>query len=358
MVQSIIAVTVVLGGLIFFHELGHFIVARLFGVGVTTFSLGFGPRLFGVRRNNTDYKVSAIPLGGYVHMVGEQPGQDLPEGFTREESFTARPAWQRMLIVGAGPFFNFFLAILIYWGIFWSQGQLVLVPEVGRILDDSPAMEAGLREGDVIRAVDGRSIDTWEDLLQVIASAEGRELDLAISRDGREMVVELTPRLLTRTNIFGEETRVPMIGVAASGQTRAVPLGGGSAFVAAAEQTWNVLVLTVEGVIKMIERVIPVETIGGPIMIAQMVSQQAEQGLVNVLALAALISINLGFLNLLPIPVLDGGHILFFAIETVTGKPLSERWQAITIRIGLALLLGLMLLAIYNDVTRIFRDAS
>lgn len=358
MIQSIIAVAVVLGGLIFFHELGHFIVARLFGVGVTTFSLGFGPRLFGVRHNHTDYKVSAIPLGGYVHMVGEQPGQELPEGFSRKDSFNARPAWQRMLIVAAGPFFNFFLAILIYWGIFWSQGQLVLVPEVGRILADSPAMEAGLREGDVIRSVDGSAIDNWEDLLQVVAQAEGRELALTIERDGQTRTVTLTPRLLTRTNIFGEESRVPMIGVAASGKTRAVPLGGGSAFTAAVEQTWNVLALTVEGVIKMIERVIPVETIGGPIMIAQMVSQQAEEGLVNVLALAALISINLGFLNLLPIPVLDGGHILFFAIETVTGKPLSERWQAITIRIGLALLLGLMLLAIYNDVTRIFKDAS
>ena len=358
MIQSIIAVAVVLGGLIFFHELGHFLMARLFGVGVTTFSLGFGPRLFGVRRNHTDYKVSAIPLGGYVHMVGEQPGQDLPEGFSREDSFTSRPAWQRMIIVAAGPFFNFFLAILIYWGIFWSQGQLILVPEVGRILADSPAMEAGLREGDLIRSVDGQAIDNWEELLKIVSEAEGRELSLTIERDGQDQAVTLTPRLLTRTNIFGEESRVPMIGVAASGKTSAVPLGGGSALAAAVAQTWNVLALTVEGVIKMIERAIPVETIGGPIMIAQMVSQQAEHGLVNVLALAALISINLGFLNLLPIPVLDGGHILFFAIETITGKPLSERWQAITIRIGLALLLGLMLLAIYNDVTRIFRDAS
>jgi len=358
MFESIIAVTIVLGGLIFFHELGHFAVAKLFGVGVTTFSLGFGPRLFGVRHNNTDYKVSAIPLGGYVNMVGEQPGVDLPSGFTREHSFTARPAWQRMLIVAAGPFFNFFLAILIYWGIFWSQGLLVLVPEVGSVLDNSPAMEAGLLQGDVIQSVNGRPIETWEELLQIVGQAEGRELTLGIGRDGQATQVRLTPRMLTRTTIFGEETRVPMIGVAASGKTESVPVGGGSAFTAALDQTWNVLVLTVQGVIKMIERVIPVETIGGPIMIAQLVSQQAQEGLVNVLALTALISINLGFLNLLPIPVLDGGHILFFAIESVTGRPLSERWQSITIRIGLALILALMLLAIYNDVARIFRDAS
>ena len=354
MISSILAVALVLGGLIFFHELGHFVVARLFKVGVTTFSLGFGPKLAGIKRGQTLYKLSALPLGGYVQMVGQSSDEDMPEGFTEADSFSSRPAWQRMLIVAAGPMFNFLLAVLIYWGIFWAQGQTAMLPVVGNILENSPALSAGLEVGDRIVAIDGHDIQYWGDLVQSIEKSGGKTMDVTITRGETRRELAITPKVMTRRTIFGEEKQVPMLGIGADQRAVVhIPMGPVEALGAGAKQTWNVLMLTVQGIIKMIERVVPVKEIGGPIMIAQLVSQQAQEGLVNVLLMAALISVNLGFLNLLPIPVLDGGHILFFAIEAVTGKPLSERWQAITIRIGLALLLSLMLLAIYNDIIRI-----
>jgi regulator of sigma E protease len=356
MILSALAIALVLGGLIFFHELGHFIVARAFGVGVTTFSLGFGPTLFGIQRGRTMYKVSAVPLGGYVDMVGEQPGQALPEGFGREDSFNSRGPLQRMAIVAAGPGFNLLLAVILYYAIFLSQGQPAFLPVVGGVLDDSPAMTAGIETGDRVLAIDGEAVEYWEDMVGRIVGSDGRSLELTVLRQDEELKLNLTPEIKVRKNIFGEEISVPMIGISSAGELVYIPLDGGSALSAALNQTWTAMTLTVQAIVKLVERVIPAETIGGPIMIAQLVSQQAHEGLINVLSLAAFISINLGMLNLMPIPVLDGGHLLFFAIEAITGRPLSERWQAITIRIGLSLLLALMAFAIYNDLARIARD--
>lgn len=352
MIQSIAAIVLVLGGLIFFHELGHFIIARLFRVGVTIFSLGFGPALLNYKVGRTDYRLSAVPLGGYVNMVGEQPDQELPEGFGEADSFTHRPAWQRMCIVAAGPVFNFVLAFLLYWVIFWGWGQLVALPVVGGVVEGSPAQAAGIEPGDRITAIDGQAVKYWDELVQAIGASGGKALTLRIQRQGAELEKTLTPKVAERETIFGEKKPVPMIGIRNSGDTETIPMGSGDALVAAGQQTWAVVSLTVQGIIKMLERVVPMESIGGPIMIAQLVSEQAHKGLVNVLSLAALISINLGLLNLLPIPVLDGGHILFFGIEVLTGRPLSERWQAVAIKVGLTLLLALMVLATYNDILR------
>lgn len=352
--QSILAVVIVLGLLIAFHELGHFLVARMLGIGVKVFSIGFPPKLISFKKGQTQYRLSLLPLGGYVQLVGENREDDLPEGFTRDQSFMLRPAWHRMLVVAAGPVFNFILAMLIYWGVFWSQGMLEVLPIVGEVRDDSPAMEAGLQQGDHVVAINGQEIDYWRQLASIIGQSEGQTLSLTVDRDGAIRSINVSPKLSVHKNIFGEEIKTPLIGITASGQTKTIPLGGASAAWEAVVQTWHIIKLTGQSFMKIIERVIPLETVGGPILIVQMVSEQANQGLANLLALTALISINLGLINLLPIPVLDGGHILFFGVESVTGRPVPERIQELTTKIGLALLIMLMLLATYNDLQRHF----
>lgn len=350
---SAITVIIVLGGIIFFHELGHFLFAKLFNVGVKAFSLGFGPKLFGVKKGQTEYKLSLIPLGGYVSMVGEQPGEEVPEGFTPDQNFETKPAWQRMCIVAAGPIFNFLLAFLIFWFLMASYGHPKLLPVVGGVQPDSPALSAGLLQGDRIVSIDGAPVEYWEDFAEVIRNSGGGRVHLGVDRNGTVMELDVTPAMHTGKNIFGETISRPLIGIMSSTETEMVHYGLGNAFVQAGEQTWHMVDLTVQGLVKLVERIIPLDTIGGPIMIAQMVSQQAERGLAEVLALAALISINLGLINLLPIPVLDGGHILFFAIETVIRRPISEKIRGIALRAGISLLLLLMALAIYNDVQRL-----
>lgn len=355
---SVLAIALVLGALIFFHELGHFLVARAMGIGVKTFSLGFGPRLAGFQWGLTEYKLSAVPLGGYVQLVGESGPEDLPEGFTERHSFALRPALQRMAVVAAGPMFNFILAWLIYWGLFFSSGMYELLPEIGGVRESGPAYEAGVRAGDTVAAIDGRAVETWDDVADFIAEAGERELTMEVLRGGERLRFTLRPEMSTRDNLFGEAIATPLIGIQASGATREAPLGFFAAARVALEQTATIISLTAQGIVKLVQRVVPLETVGGPIMIGQIIHSQAQEGLANVLALTAVISVNLGLLNLLPIPVLDGGHILFFGIEALRGRPVSERVQIVTTKIGLALLLALMILAFYNDILRIITGSG
>ncbi|GAB6060444.1 RIP metalloprotease RseP [Desulfonatronum parangueonense] len=353
--QSVIAIVLVLGVLIFFHELGHFIVARLFKIGVPVFSLGFGPKLFSFVSGGTEYRLSAIPLGGYVKLAGESSQEDLPSEVPPESSFSLRPPWQRILVVGAGPFFNFFLAVFIYWGLFWYHGQQELLPVVGQVQENSAAEAADIQAGDRIVAINGQEIQYWRHLSEQIQESEGQAMHLTILRN--EQVVQLTaePQVATRQNIFGEDIRVAMLGITAAGETQSIALGPGTALIAGAEQTWEIVNLTVQGIIKLIGRIIPADNIGGPILIAQLVSEQAAEGMTNLLALTALISINLGLLNLLPVPVLDGGHILFYVIEMIKGKPLNARAQELAYKFGIAFLIALMTFAVFNDITRFFQ---
>jgi regulator of sigma E protease len=355
MIQSVLSVVLVLGGLIFFHELGHFLVARFLGMGVKTFSLGFGPKLWSLTRNRVEYRLSAVPLGGYVNLVGESPDAELPEGFTEAESFSLRAPWQRILVVAAGPVANFVLAFLIYFALFLAQGRTEVLPVVGELTDPGPAKSAGMLPGDEVAAVDGAAVHTWTDLVAVVSASEGKTLTFTVRRGDGKLDIPVTPQVRTRKNLFGEEIRVPMIGVVAAGKTVTVDLGGGSAAVEAARQTWAVVSLTVQGIVKLIERVIPADTVGGPIMIARMVSEQAKAGLTAILSLAALLSVNLGLMNLLPVPVLDGGHIVFFSLEAITRRPPSDRVRAGATRVGLAFILLLMGLATYNDLTGLFK---
>jgi regulator of sigma E protease len=352
MIQSIVAVVLVLGGLIFFHELGHFLAARAFGMGVVTFSLGFGPKLAGFRRGVTNYVLSAIPLGGYVQLVAQDPDDTPPEGFGQETYFRLRPAWQRIIVVAAGPLFNLVLAWLLFWCLLVTEGRFEMLPEVGQVQKDSPAELAGVRAGDRVVGVNGQAVSSWDELASAIRSGGGKAVVLIVERDGATEGISVTPAMRTVKNIFGEEEQAPLVGIVASGKTRSVPLGAGSAVGEAVRQTWSVVSVTFTGLIKLIERVVPLDSLGGPIMIAQMVSKQASEGLGNVLALAALISVNLGILNLLPIPVLDGGHLLFYSLEIVMRRPVSPRLRQLSTRLGLALLLGLMILATVNDIRR------
>ncbi len=355
MVLNIVSVVVVLGVLIFFHELGHFLVARFLGIGVQTFSLGFGPAVLARRFGLTEYRLSLVPLGGYVQMVGEKPDERPEPPFTDEHNFSLRSPWQRISVIAAGPIFNFILAWFIYWGLFWAHGQVEILPHIGAVQADSPAQAAGLQAGDIVTALNGEEVVNWEQMAQTIQGHGGQPLHMVIRRGDTLLELTLTPRLQERKNIFGETVSTPLIGITSAGDHITVDLGPIRAAREGAIQTWQILALTVQGLIKLIERVVPLDTVGGPIMIAQMVSDQAQAGVSNLLLLTALISINLGLLNLLPIPVLDGGHIFFLLIEGLTGKTLDEKWQRFSLQLGISFLVALTALAVINDVMRLAR---
>ncbi|MFW5836531.1 MAG: RIP metalloprotease RseP [Desulfovibrionaceae bacterium] len=358
---SFIAIVLVLGGLIFFHELGHFLVARGLGVGVRTFSLGFGPKLLAFRGKRTEYRLSAIPLGGYVNLVGEQfpdEGGELDPEFSEREHFMLRPPWQRMLVVAAGPLFNFLLAWLLFWILLGAQGKMILPPVVGDLQPDGPAAEAGLAPGDHILTVGGQPVESWKDMAETIQQHGALPLSLTLKRDGQTLRKTLRPEIQEDVNVFGETVQRTRIGViAAMDRTSRVPVDWLPAFAEAGKETWRMTVFLVEGVIKIIERIVPLEKIGGPITIAQMVSSQAKKGIYDLLFITAIISINLGLINLLPIPVLDGGHLIFFAMEIVLRRPVNERVRRLATQVGLLAILALMGLAIYNDLARNFADA-
>lgn len=361
MLTTIIAVIVVLGGLIFFHELGHFCVARIFGIGVSTFSLGFGPKILKHKWGKTEYALSLIPLGGYVALVGESDPADLPPGFTMHESFASRPAWQRLLIIAAGPVANIILACILCWALAYGWGTPVLQPVVGAVVADGPAARAGLAPGDRIDAVDGKIVKSWDEMSELVGQSEGRPIRLEVTRklaaeDKSEILhMTLTAEKSVRKTIFGEDETAWLIGVRAANAVITEPETFWNAAVAGVQQTWNMVSLTWRSFVKLAQRVVPLDQVGGPIMIAQMVGEQAHQGLAGLLALTALISVNLGILNLLPIPVLDGGQIVFCIYEMLFRHPLPIKAQEYATKVGLALLIGLMVLATFNDVWRLIK---
>ncbi len=351
MLTSTLAIVLALGGLIFFHELGHFSVARFFRMGVKAFSLGFGPKIFGFTSGKTDYKLSLIPLGGYVALAGET-GEEEEEDFGEDELFSNRPAYQRMCVIAAGPIFNFLLAFLIYWFLAMAQGQGVILPTVGGVMSGTPAAEAGFKPADHILSIDGQPIESWSAMVTTIREKGESKLTFQIDREGKELTLEVTPIVKTIKNLFGEEVTVPMVGISQGGKIEYQPVEGIGIMVSL-QHTWNMSKVVVKGFVSIIERLIPVESIGGPIMLAQMVHTSAQSGIFDLLAMVAVISINLAIINLLPIPVLDGGHILFLGLEMIFRRPLSDKWKAISMRLGVMLLLMLMALAIFNDVRRL-----
>ena len=353
MTTNIFSFIIVLSVLILVHELGHFLVARLFGVGVLKFSLGFGPRIAGKTIGITDYRLSAIPLGGYVKMVGDEPDAEiLPEDIPL--SFNHKSLYKRFLIVAAGPFSNLLLAVVIFFGLFLITGIPVINPVIGKIDSGSPAAQAGIQINDRVTAISGRAIDSWESMAGMIASSQGRDLTFTLLRQGQSLDVVVTPQPKPTKNIFGEPIDRYVIGVMSSGDVHTRKLSFVEAFSESLTQTYKITELTALSVIKLFQGTVSTKTLGGPIMIAEMAGQQAKEGITSLIFFIALLSINLGILNFLPIPVLDGGHLFFFLIEAVIRRPISVRIRELAQQVGIAALALLMILVFYNDITRIF----
>jgi regulator of sigma E protease len=350
---SIFSLIIVLGVLIFFHELGHFLVARLLGVGVERFSLGFGPKLVGKKIGITEYQISAIPLGGYVKMVGESPDSELDPSEI-PISFTHKHVLKRILIVAAGPFFNILLALIIFFGIFQISGLLILKPGIGSVNEGSPAFMAGLKKDDLVVSIDGVDISSWEDMANAIMASKGKTLSISVRRGDTVLTKNVTPEVKKFKNIFNEDVDRYVIGITASGEIFKKDLNFFQAFSESINQTYQITALTIKGVVKLFQGTVSPKTLGGPIMIAQMAGQQAKEGVVNLIFFIALISINLAILNFLPIPVLDGGHLLFFFIEAIKGSPVSVKVREISQQAGIFVLILLMIYVFYNDIARVF----
>jgi len=350
-ITTIIATIIVLGVLIFVHEVGHFLAAKKSKVGVLTFSLGFGPKLFGKKIGETQYQVSLVPLGGYVKMVGEEPGEKIPPELLAK-SFSAQPVGKRLGIVFAGPFFNFLFAIVAFAAAF-MVGMPTLLPEVGEVTPDYPAHQAGLAKGDRILEADGIPVKRWEDLAKIIHDSGGRSLSLKVERDKKMFQVSVTPQVSIQKDIFGEEVRVGLIGIKPEGSVFIERFDPLTATYRACVQSWRITELTAVSIVKIFEGKISAKTIGGPILIAQLAGQQAKAGILSLVIFMAVISINLVILNVLPIPVLDGWHILIFLIEGVTRKPVSLKLRERAQQVGIFIIILIMLLVFYNDLSRI-----
>jgi regulator of sigma E protease len=350
---TVLATLVVLGVLIFVHELGHFLTAKLLGVQVEIFSLGFPPKLVSKQVGETDYRISVVPLGGYIKLLGENPNDEVPSELI-PRSFQHRPLWQRALIVTAGPAFNFLFAFLALFAVFAVSGLPYVPTDVGRIIEGSPAQRAGLKTGDVIVAVDSTPVKRWEELSRQIRQHGGQTLLLAVKRGDQNLDIKVTPEKRESENLFGQKVLAYQIGVASSERLVSEELGPFQALEEGLSYSLRIAALTLQSIYKLITREISVDTLGGPIMIAQVAGKQAEMGLSYLINFMAVLSVNLTLLNLLPIPVLDGGHLVFLFLEAVRGKPLALKHREMAQAVGMMLILTLMVFVFYHDIMRLF----
>jgi regulator of sigma E protease len=350
-VITLISFIILLSVLIFVHELGHFLAARIASVGVLKFSLGFGPKIIGKKIGETEYVLSLIPLGGFVKLLGESGNEELsPEDEKR--SFFKQARWKRMLIILAGPVFNFFLALLIFVIVF-IYGLPNLTAVVGEVQKESAAFEAGMMNGDKIMAIDGHKIVFWEEIKPIIAESKGKEIKIIVERGAEKKSLLIKARLSKSKNIFGEDVPAYLIGISPAGNIIIERKNPWDAIIASASKTGEISKLTIISVVKMLEGVISPRTLGGPIFIAQVAGAQVKEGIIPFILFMAILSINLGVINLFPIPVLDGGHIFFYLIEIVTGREISIKLKEISQQIGFVILLMLMLFVIFIDIERL-----
>ena len=348
---SVLSAIVGLGALIVFHEFGHFLFAKLSGVGVVTFSVGFGPKLLVKKKGETEYALSAFPLGGYVKMVGENPDEEV-QAADLEKSFAHKSLLKRFAIVVAGPGFNLLLAVFLFMVVFAFYGVPVMSTHISGVEPGSPAEQAGLMKGDRIEAIDGESIQEWEELSSTIKASGGKVLDLRVRRGTETVDLKVKPMSKEGRNVFGERKDDWIIGI--SSQVTIEKGNAGRSVVRAFYQTYEYSKVTLMAFYKMLLGDVSPRNIGGPILIAQMAGQQAQEGIGSFLAFLAILSINLGVLNLLPIPVLDGGHLVFFMVEAVTRKPVAIKYRELAQQVGICLLALLMVYAFYNDIVRFF----
>jgi regulator of sigma E protease len=338
----------VLSTLVVFHEWGHFYTARRFGIGVERFSIGFGPVLFRWRSKQTEFCLSLIPLGGYVKLEGEESKG--AKGGPRE--FSSRPAYQRFLVIFAGPFLNAVLAFLIFSGIY-MVGQPALTPTVGQVMSGYPAEAAGLQEGDRIVRVNGENIKLWEDLLVSLQDSGDQEVRLGFERDGKEHEITLTPQVQEVKTLTGKRQRVGKIGIMPSGEVISIKTSFTKSLYLGFKKVVDLTILIVASLWGLITGAITFkESMTGPIGIYFLTEQAARVGFLYLMYFTASLSVSLFVLNLLPIPVLDGGHLFFIVIESVIRRPIPERIKEICAQIGLYLLLSLIAIVIYQDLIR------
>jgi len=349
--MGILIALIVLSLLVFFHELGHFIMARLMGVRVDVFSIGFGKRLYSKTIGMTEWSISAIPLGGYVKMKGQDDSDPTLVNYD-EDSYNSKKPWQRILILLAGPFANFVLAFILYIMIA-TIGVPKLLPIVGVVGDDTPAMVAKVQKGDKIISVNSKKILYWEEISAEINTLDRGDVNLVIERDSKQIELILTPKVIDDKNIFEEDIKRRIIGISPSGDIIEVTYGLIGGFDYAWQETLKASTLIFQSVQKLLTGAVSTDKLGGVITIVDVTSQASSAGIVALLFFSALISVNLGVLNLLPIPALDGGHIMFNIYEMLRGKAPSENALYYMTMGGWVMLFGLMFLGLYNDINRL-----
>jgi len=367
MLLTIAQFLVVLTIVVFVHEFGHFIVARWCGVTVKTFSIGFGREIFGFDdKKGTRWRFAWIPLGGYVKFVDDenaasQPSADALERMAPSErtgAFQTKPLWQRAAVVAAGPMANFILAIVIYAGVNLAFGVRTITPTVGEVRAEMPAAKAGIKPGDVITSINGWTVEGFEDVQRIVGMNGGRPLKFGIERDGEKLSFEVTPEVHETSDTFGGTFNRGLIGITPSsvaGYQNAKEVGPLEALRLGVRETYTNIAQTIQGIGDIITARQSADQMGGPILMAQVTGRVAEAGIEPYIRLIALFSANIGFLNLLPIPVLDGGHLVYYAIEGVLRRPMSRRMQEIGFQIGIALVLMLMVYVNLNDILRVWR---
>ena len=341
----------VLGVLVFVHEWGHYAAAKSVGIKVKEFAVGFGPALYRWHdKSGTAWKIGSIPLGGYVHMKGQEDGKAM-EVSNDPDSFTSKTVLQRSWVVFAGPLVNFVFALLLLMGVMmWGEERLL--PEIGGLQENMPALEAGLQEGDVVRVVNDVAVEHWDHLRELTGQSAEKTLQMVVERQGELIPITVTPEFVTYTDLLGDEHTVGRIGASPSGERFVIRHGIVGGLWRGVEKTWEMISLTYISIYKLIIGSVSPENLAGPLGIADMAKQSSDQGWYTLFMFMAIISINLGIINLIPIPILDGGHLLFFAIEAVKGSPVGEKTQEWSLRFGLVAILALVLFSTSNDVRR------
>jgi regulator of sigma E protease len=347
-----LATIIVLGVLVFVHELGHFLMAKLFGVRVDAFSLGFPPKLLHKQIGETDYRLSVVPLGGYVKLFGENPKDEVPPEL-EPVSFSHHPLWHRFIIVLAGPVFNLLFSALALFLVFALSGIPYLTTEIGGVKEGSPAAQAGLKTGDRILSVESQTVKRWDDLSAKIRQNGELPLTLSVRRGDRDFQITVTPQRMETSDIFGSKVTAVIIGISSGDRPAVEQVGPLQALELGVVYTGRITWLTLESLYKLVAREVPLKSLGGPILIAQVAGKQAEMGVTYLVQFMAALSVNLFLLNLLPIPILDGGHLFFFTVEAIRGKPLPLQHREMAQGLGLMLLLALMILVFYQDIVRL-----
>ncbi|MBB3134016.1 regulator of sigma E protease [Rhizobium pisi] len=359
----IVPFVLVLSLLVFVHEMGHYLVGRWSGIRILAFSVGFGPEIFGFTdRHGTRWKISVIPLGGYVRFFGDEDASSKPDADKlaamseedRARSFAGAKLWKRAATVAAGPIANFLLAIAIFTILFAVYGRTVADPVVAEVKPESAAAAAGILPGDLLVAIDGGKVETFDDVRRYVSIRPNQKIVVTIERGGQKLDLPMVPQRTDMTDQFGNKIEVGLIGIVTNQEVGHFRLQTYTPLQALREgviQTRDIVTGTFKYIGNLLTGSMRADQLGGPIRVAQASGQMATLGIGAVLQLAAVLSVSIGLLNLMPVPVLDGGHLMFYAVEAVRGKPLGSAAQEIAFRIGLAMVLTLMVFATWNDIS-------